>query len=739
MTKPEVQKKNEKIEPRTWSLKGFLQEIKRIDNDMEDRRFAFILGAGASINSNIKGAAALAKEWMEIIYHREHETTSDYKNWLESNPFKFKDWEPNNLAKHYPQIFEKCFEGDHDSGYAALEKAIKDGKPSLGYAVLAWILSSTRHRMVITTNFDNLVADAVSVYGGTYPHVIGHESLASYAKPLSRRPIVAKIHRDLFTDPINTAEGTDELEEPWVLTLKNIFKFYTPVFIGYGGNDGSLMDFLQNLGNSEISGQPFWCYYAPDGAPNDSIKQLMTKQNGALIPINGFDEFMLQIGEAIGFDRHKQITEIKYNSEQRINKIQDQMRALNKETQDVDVKNILKPQDNEKQNWSWLDWQLHIDEEHDIEKQDKLYLKAIELQPDSYQLRGNYAVYLQQQGRVDTAEKYYLEAIDIEPNSTIILGNYAYVLQVHGRIEEAEQYYLQAIDIEPNNADFLGNYANLLQLQGRVDKAEQYYLRAIDIEPNDADFLGNYGSLLQGLGKVDKAEQYYCQAIEIEPNNAGCLGNYAYLLQVQDRVEKAEQYYRRAIEADPNHNNNLGNYATFLRAQGRVDKAEKYYRRAIEIEPDNADFLDNYANLLQEQGRVDKAEQYYLRAIEIEPDNADILGNYANFLNVQGKLEEAEQYYLRTIEIEPNDADILGNYAVLLEKQAHFEKAEQYYKRAIEANPNHSNNLGNYADFLKNIVRFEEANEIIQKAVAIAPNDERLLKIKEAIQSKLKN
>lgn len=97
MTKPQVQKKNEKIEPRTWSLKGFLHEIKRIHNDIEDRRFAFILGAGASINSNIKGAAALAKEWMEIIYHREHESTSDYQNWLASNPLDLENWEPTTL------------------------------------------------------------------------------------------------------------------------------------------------------------------------------------------------------------------------------------------------------------------------------------------------------------------------------------------------------------------------------------------------------------------------------------------------------------------------------------------------------------------------------------------------------------------------------------------------------------------------------------------------------------------
>ncbi|WP_305817569.1 tetratricopeptide repeat protein [Photobacterium leiognathi] len=519
MKKPQVQKKNEKIEPRTWSLKGFLHEIKRIHNDIEDRRFAFILGAGASINSNIKGAATLAKEWMEIIYHREHEPTSDYQNWLKSNPLKFKDWEPNNLAKHYPQIFEKCFEGDHDSGYAALEKAIKDGKPSLGYAVLAWILSSTRHRMVITTNFDNLVADAVSIYGGTYPHVIGHESLASYAKPLSRRPIVAKIHRDLFTDPINTCEGTSSLEQSWNQTLKNIFRFYTPVFIGYGGNDGSLMDFLQSLDTEEISGQPFWCYYAPDGAPNDTIKQLMIEHNGVLVPGMGFDELMLKMGEVVGFDRHKQITEIKNNSAQLINQIQEQMLSLNKETQDDDVKKILKPQENEKQNWGWLDWQLKINETSDKEEQETLYKEAIEALPESYQLLGNYANFLSHHGHFEKAEETYHLAINASPKQAKNLGNYANLLSKQGKLKDAEQYYLRAIKIEPDYADFLGNYAILLEEQAHFEKAEHYYRRAIEIEPNNADFLGNYADFLTNTERFEEANNIIQQALAIEPND----------------------------------------------------------------------------------------------------------------------------------------------------------------------------------------------------------------------------
>ena len=39
-----------------------------------------------------------------------------------------------------------------------------DKEPSFGYSVLAQILAGTRHNVVITTNFDNLVVDALSFY-----------------------------------------------------------------------------------------------------------------------------------------------------------------------------------------------------------------------------------------------------------------------------------------------------------------------------------------------------------------------------------------------------------------------------------------------------------------------------------------------------------------------------------------------------------------------------------------------
>lgn len=142
---------------------------------------------------------------------------------------------------------------------------MSEKEPSYGYSVLAQILADTPHRVVITTNFDNFVADALSIYTRTFPFVCAHESLTGFLRAVSRHPVVAKIHRDLLLEPINTPEGTATLLPGWIKALTELFKFYTPVVIGYGGNDGSLINFLDSLEPSTgtapaIRGGIFWCY-----------------------------------------------------------------------------------------------------------------------------------------------------------------------------------------------------------------------------------------------------------------------------------------------------------------------------------------------------------------------------------------------------------------------------------------------------------------------------------------------
>lgn len=148
---------------------------------------------------------------------------------------------------------------------------MEHAKPSIGYVILSYLLTETQHNVIITTNFDHLAEDAVSYYEQTIPLVIGHESLAHYATKQIARPTIIKIHRDLLLDPKNRADELEKLHENWQEALGKVFSEYHPIFIGYAGNDNSLMDFLE-------------------------------KTQGYLIKHDGFDEVMCLLGEAFDYE-----------------------------------------------------------------------------------------------------------------------------------------------------------------------------------------------------------------------------------------------------------------------------------------------------------------------------------------------------------------------------------------------------------------------------------------------------
>ncbi|MHC4697629.1 MAG: SIR2 family protein, partial [Planctomycetota bacterium] len=185
-------------EPEEWTTKAFLHHFRKIDGQMKGRKFAFVLGAGASVTSGVPSGAALVDRWLGELYSRDTVVKKPpIDEWATADKLDIEDFEYDRRAEFYPQIYDRRFQDDRKEGYADLENVMKNAQPGLGYSMLAQILVHTRHKVVITTNFDNLVSDAVLHFTNTFAQTCGHESLTDYVGVEPHRPLIAKIHRDL--------------------------------------------------------------------------------------------------------------------------------------------------------------------------------------------------------------------------------------------------------------------------------------------------------------------------------------------------------------------------------------------------------------------------------------------------------------------------------------------------------------------------------------------------------------
>lgn len=141
-------------------MQGLIDAFKRINDTMPDRRSAFVLETGASKSSGIKLAGETVEDWIGELHRASATAKGQSKiNWATAVNLKIPAFDPNNPAASYSALYQRMYQDDPEQGYAYLEDQMAKAEPSYGYSVLGRIMADTRHRVVITVNFDNLVAD----------------------------------------------------------------------------------------------------------------------------------------------------------------------------------------------------------------------------------------------------------------------------------------------------------------------------------------------------------------------------------------------------------------------------------------------------------------------------------------------------------------------------------------------------------------------------------------------------
>jgi hypothetical protein len=132
--------------------------------DDHDIRYCFIIGAGASRSSGIPTGASLVDGWLRTRYQQERPNAAPdgIRGWAEET-FRWPGFSWATRAAFYGRLYE-WFYPDNATGQTALRRLMRDKSPSFGYSVLAHIVARTSHRVVITTNIDNLARDAIALY-----------------------------------------------------------------------------------------------------------------------------------------------------------------------------------------------------------------------------------------------------------------------------------------------------------------------------------------------------------------------------------------------------------------------------------------------------------------------------------------------------------------------------------------------------------------------------------------------
>lgn len=637
------------------SIKQLVRAVQEGRSNAE--RFCFIIGAGASVSSGIPMGAELECQWMKELEETPgleeiREVAKALGSHLDNKFDKIEeDWKKVKEARttkgssavlpseYYFDIYKLRFFPNHRNGYHYLERIMANKNPGFGYHPLALMLTDgTGSNLVITTNFDSLVEDALFLYTDEKPLVINHELLAEYAGDANiKRPIIAKVHRGIFFDPLNQPEETNELKGKWSDVLESVFQNYTPIVIGYGGGDNSLMHLLEDDGIKMKNGI-YWCYYEKYGLPNDKIQTLIQKKNGYLVRTAGFDATMLALGNALFPDKIGVHEAEEYLNKRTSAQIANYEMEYKKLTELEHSPDGVTAQEQTSQ--SDADFKLEIEkmvERSNVSEKERQVQK--QMTAWDHRRRGNRYYDL---GQYEKAIESYSAAIDIQPNNAYFYNDRGRAYNSLGEYWKAISDFDKAIKLDTEFAVAYNNRGYAYNGLGEYDKAISDFDKAVKLEPEFAVAYSNRGHAYNGLGEYNKAISNFDKAIELNPKLTAAYGNRGDAYSSLEEYDKAISDFDKAIELNPTLVVAYNNRGYVYNCLEEYDKAISDFATAIELDPKYANPYKHYGCLWKKRGDFTKALELLTKAIELNPQYKKAYEERAEVYRSLGRIAEAE-------------------------------------------------------------------------------------------------
>jgi len=440
----------------------------------KDAEFAFFLGSGCSVTSGIPDAKPLTHGWLEILKDRKGAKDEELHAWAAK---EFDGYNEKNAAKYFTEVMQMAFNTDDDRQHEIESITDKRGSmPRLGYAKLAQLIDhddyGKQFSTVLTTNFDDMVADALYLYTHTKPRVITHEILAEYAPVKSNRPLIFKVHGDAMLGPKVCPEDVIKLKTETKEKLIDLIKEKTLIFIGYGGYDDSIADLLASLKDKQPKGGIYW---VGKEIPENCVGRVLKERSEVFHVENfDFDELMFifndvfKLGRPTGIPLEKMLETLEEDHLRLSDKKKTSKNTGEKSALDTALDNTEKTLIQE-DNWFGIHLKANEFIPGDLDRANEIYKDGLKKIGEHPKLLGNYAIFLKNEREDDDgAEEYYKRALKSDPHQATILGNYASFLQtVRADKYGAEEYYKRALKSDPNQAIILGNYSEFLFCAGR--------------------------------------------------------------------------------------------------------------------------------------------------------------------------------------------------------------------------------------------------------------------------------
>jgi NAD-dependent SIR2 family protein deacetylase len=275
------------------------------------RNLMWLLGAGASASAGIPTASDMVWEFKQQLFISQRRVSLQavadlsspaVRSQLQAHIDSSGTLPPAGTADEYAALFEAVYPAEVDRR-VYLDAKMSGAKPSYGHLALATLMRAQLARLVWTTNFDPLVADACAkVYDATGPLTtvaLDAPDLATQRIADGRWPVEVKLHGDFRSRRLkNTNDELRHQDKRLRQVLVDACGRFGLVVVGYSGRDESVMDAVEEglQQNGAFPAGLFWLHRGEDALLARVERLLVRAQaagvEAALVRVENFDEAM---------------------------------------------------------------------------------------------------------------------------------------------------------------------------------------------------------------------------------------------------------------------------------------------------------------------------------------------------------------------------------------------------------------------------------------------------------------
>lgn len=359
--------------------------------------------------------------------------------------------------------------------------------------------------------------------------------------------------------------------------------------------------------------------------------------------------------------------------------------------------------------------------------------RAISLDPDSPELRTEFAKTLRKMGQIRRAVEECQRAVEIDPNNVeahMLLALIYYGYRGQGDISSnAREQFEKVIQLDPANFEAYYYLGELHLAEERFAEAASAFGRFIQLRPDFAEGYLKKAEAHRAQGQVEEAIKTLEGARQFGHQSAELMGTLGELYEETGDVEKALEAYRQGAERSEDLKLTY-QLATLLMREGHHKEAIPYLQDLVRRSPQQLRLTLYLGSALREAKRFDEAVEVLKGLLDngVLDGSLNFEARYQLALSLEGmgRRKEAIEQFLQLLSMSegaPYRKDLKTHLALLYQKDQQLQEAIVLFQEMAEDNPGSVDPQLRLFYALKDAGRKSEADTLSEKLMAQAPED----------------